>query len=953
VTRVSEAVPFSSGTNDEVVAEARGWRRLLLLAACGATLALLAAIWSSSADAEVPIYGFDTTSTSTQAGGHPDVAVRVEIGTLATDGVEPCFCNAIKNITVNTPSGLVGVPGNITQCTGTELNNNNCPTDSQIGVVAVRLFAPVDAGGVYFVQPLYNMEARPGQLALFATVAPLVQTPIYTVISARTESDYGLEFKTFGVPRLIPPNEITQFTWGVPASDIHDQMRWTTNSPSKSASCFGGGNPLPALFENKFPADKCNFGGPNGPNPAVAPATPFLLNPTSCVGPLMSTLDTEGYEFGTDHAEAPYPATTGCDQLSFDPSLSAKPTTTAADSPSGLDVDLVVPQLLSPDAASPSEIRATRVTLPPGLTIDPNVAEGKVSCSDAEAKFGTRLEAECQEFSKVGTLKVVSSALPAPLPGAIYLGTPLPGNRYRLFLIADGFSLHIKLAGTVIPDPQTGRLTVRFDDLPQTPFQEFDMHFFGAERGLLGTPTHCGSYQVDTEFVPWDAELPNQTSTQFFTIDSGPSGKPCPPPSRPFNPSVSAGVTDNTGGGHTTFSFHLSRDDGDQNLSGATIETPPGFAGKLARIPYCPDAALADAAGALATGLAEQAASACPARSQVGISSAAAGAGSRPISLPGKVYLAGPYKGAPISMAIVTPAVAGPYDLGNVVVRVALRVDPADAHVTAVADPLPQIVEGIPLRLRDVLVLLNRDGFVLNPTNCSPFAVSTQVFGDQGAARALEEHFQVANCGALPYKPRLSLRLSGGLNRRGHPALHAVFTAKPGESNTRTISVALPEDEQLDNGHIGNICTRVKFASDSCPANSVLGSAKATTPLLDKPLEGKVYLRSSSHELPDVVMDLEGQFDIELAGRIDTTKDGALRTTFTNLPDAPISSFRLDLAGGSSGLLINSSRLCGKTSKASTRLVGQNGAVNRTKTKLQVKCNGKARPKRSGKRKGA
>jgi hypothetical protein len=930
----------------------RTWRRLAMVAGALVATVLFAAMLSDRANAEVPIHGFDADATASQAGGHPDVMIRVEVGTLATEGVEPCFCNAIKNIIVNTPTGFIGAPKNVPQCKAEELSAGICPADTQVGAVAVRLFAPLSAGGVYFVQPLYNMEPRPGQLALLATLAPLLQSPIYTVVSARTESDYGLEFNTSGIPRLIPPNEITQFTWGVPADPVHSPLRWPTLSPGKSASCFGGGSPLPEMSENKFPFEDCGFGGPP-PTPAINPPAPFLISPTDCIGPLTATLDTEGYEFGKDHAESPWPETTGCDQLTFEPTLSAQTTTSEADSPSGLDVNLKVPQTLSATSPSPSQIRAVRVTLPPGLTVDPNVADGKSACTDAQARFGTRDEAQCPEFSKIGTLTIRSSSLPAPLPGYMYLGEPLPGNRYRVFLVADGFSLHIKLPGTVTPNPQTGQLEIAFENLPQTPFEEFDMHIFGAERGLLATPTQCGTYAVNSEFEPWDHELPNQTSVQFFEIDSGPGGAPCPQSPRPFSPALAAGVTDNTSGAHTTFAFDVRRNDGHQNLADIAASLPPGFLATLAGIPYCSDTALTAAASSLASGITEFGAPSCPGASQVGVSSTTAGAGSRPSTLPGKVYLAGPYGGAPLSLAVITPAVSGPYDLGNVVVRVATHVDPNDAHVTAVTDPLPQILEGIPLRLREVLVTLNRDGFALNPTDCSPFSVGATVTGDEGGVATPSNHFQVADCGALDFKPRLGIHLTGGIKRTGHPALRAVLRMDGGEANIARTVVTMPHAELLDNSHIGTICTREQFAQEACPAGSVYGNAKAFSPLLDEPLSGAVYLRSSTNKLPDLVADLNGQIDIELAGRVDSVRGGRLRVSFESVPDAPVSRFVLRMKGGSKGLLNNSENLCVGKRRARVTMVGQNGRRSVTRPVLQVACRGKGSKKKRAKRRRA
>ena len=367
----------------------------------------------------------------------------------------------------------------------------------------------------------------------------------------------------------------------------------------------------------------------------------------------------------------------------------------------------------------------------------------------------------------------------------------------------------------------------------------------------------------------------------------------------------------------------------------------------LKGITYCPDASIAAAAAPSYSGLSEQGSPRCPATSQIGTAIAGVGAGTHPVYFQGKVYLAGPYKGAPLSLVVVTPGISGPYDLGNVVVRAAIHVDPATAQITAVADSLPPILQGIPLRYREILIELNRPDFTLNPTNCDPFSVGAQISGDQGAQATLSHHFQVANCANLPFAPKLGLKLSGGLNRRGHPAIHALFTTKPGESNTRVVAVALPPNEQLDQAHIGNVCTRVQFAANTCPASSVLGTAEASTPLLDAPLkETSICAQNPKHTLPDLVMDLRGQINIELVGTIDTTKEGALRTTFQAVPDAPVSSFVLNLAGGSKGLLVNSASLCGASRKTTVKMTGQNGLRSTQSPRLKTPCGKGAKRKR-------
>jgi hypothetical protein len=776
-------------------------------------------------------------------------------------------------------------------------------------------------------------------------VVPLVASPALIDLSSRTESDYGLDATSAPIFHVLAIPGIKLHLWGVPALTSHDSARFF--SPLEGfGSCF-----------SNYPEPCANVTGAQSSLPPI----PYLENPTQCGVPLTTSVDVQYYSGESLTAVTGWPSTTGCDQLAFNPSLSATPTTTQqpgapngtiqADSASGLDVDLTVPQTQSPSTPSPSEIHATTVTLPEGFSINPNAADGKVTCSDVEGAFGTRAGATCPEHSKVGTLILDSSALPQPIPGAIYLGESQPGKKYRLFLAADGFGTHVKLAGEVRPDPVTGQVEVSFPDLPQSPFQEFNMHFFGSERGLLATPTQCGSYPVETEFVPWDENLTIRHSTSFFTISSGPNGEPCPGQARPFDPQVAAGTTNNTAGRFAPFVLAVRRDDGDQNLTAVNVSTPPGFLASLRGVEYCPEAALATLADAGYPGRTEQASPACPAGSQIGTASTSEGAGTHPLFTPGKVYLAGPYKGAPLSLVVVVPAVSGPYDLGNVVVRSAINVDPASARLSTVSDPIPTILDGIPLRLRSIQINLDRPDFTLNPTNCDPFDIGTQVFGSQGAAPEVTSHFQVSSCPNLDFAPRLGLKLTGSTKHRGHPALKATLRRGSGEANIGRAVVTMPKAELLDNAHIGTTCTRVQFAQGSCPTDSVYGTARAVTPLLDQPVSGPVYLRSSGRRLPDLVADLRGQIDIELVAHIDTAKSGGLRARFNGVPDAPVSSFVLEMEGGKKGLLVNSADLCKTRPKAKVTLVGQNGMRQAGPTKLQTACGSKASRKRHSRRK--
>lgn len=908
--------------------------------AVGMALALLVFLWGSASDsarANAPIHEYTAVPSTTQAGGHPDVAATFRIGNRLTEGFAECGCNDPKDINLHMPAGVIGNPHVMSVCSAAEMALFECSADSQAGFSVISIF------GSYLLMGLYRTQPQAGQAGLFVFALPLgFAIPQYVEIDSRTDSDYGLDFNTIGISHVLPFDVYATAVWGVPADPKNDILRF---APKEAMFC--GTNPINTVLKGTLPLD-CflNEGGDKEPLASSLPEEPFIQNPVTCIGPLESKLDVTAYDHGTDSARNPWPETTGCDQLSFDPSLAAKPTTTQADTASGLAVDLVVPQYQDPLTPSPSQIAGTRIELPPGFTINPNAPDGKVHCTDEQAMIGSKEPAQCPEFSKIGTVTMDSAALPGPIHGYAYLGEPRPDDPYRVILTAFGFGTAVKLLNSVVPDPQTGQLTMVLDNLPQAPFSEFKVHIFGSERGLLATPTQCGTYPVVTTFTPWTSEISLQRSTQFFTIDSGPAGRPCPPPARPFAPSLEAGGTDNTASHHTSVALNFARADGDQNLVRSDFSLPPGLLARLKGIPYCSEAAIASLTAPGSLGAAELASPACPAASRIGGVVTGSGAGSRPVYINGNVYLAGPYKGAPLSIVVVVPAVVGPYDLGNVVVRSAMHVDPRTAQVSAVSDPLPQILKGVPLRLRSALITLNRDSFMLNPTNCSPFEVGSTFGGDQGALASPSAPFQVANCAVLDFEPKFGMKLSGGLNRRGHPALKTTLTMSSDEANVKRAVVTLPANQQLDQSHIDGVCTRVQFAADNCPAGSVYGSATAVTPLLDKPLSGPVYLRASSNDLPDLVVDLRGQIDIELAGKIDTVR-GGLRTTFETVPDAPVSSFVLQLKGGKAGLIQNQRSVCADRQKAGVKFVGQNGVTVNRKVKLQAACGSRDRKKRS------
>ncbi len=899
----------------------RGARRSPLALGLTALALLLCCAFAGSASATQEISEFSTEVSNTQAGGHPDVRYSIA-WTTRTGTNEPCHCEDARILDMHFPTGFIGNPHSVPTCSLAEFSLQTCAPESQVGML--------EALGT-LREAIFNLTPHPDEPGLVGFYVPAAETALFITLHARTDSDYGLDATSGAIYHFVPVPNITVRLWGVPADPSHDASRFPVGKPD-GIEC----DPYP--------------GGCYGPVKSTATPAPYLQNPTTCGVPLTASHSIQYYTGTTVRAESAWPATTGCDALTFNPSLQATPTTTAADSVSGLDVTLRAPQAQSPTAPSPSEIRSVKMTLPKGFSLAANGANGKVACADSELSFETEAAAHCPEFAKIGTSTIDSSALPGPISGSIYIGQALPGQTYRAFVTGDGFATHVKLKGTVELDPASGQVVTTFGNLPQSPIQEVDLHFFGSERGIFATPKQCGSYPVVSRFTPWDAALEDQESTSQITIDSGPNGTPCPT-ARPFRPRVEVGSADNTAGNFSPFTVQVSRDDGEQNLSGVTLKTPPGFLASLRGVSYCPEAVISRLQGGAYKGLEERAAPSCPASSHVGAISAGAGPGTRPVYVGGDLYLAGPYKGGPVSLLAVVPAVSGPYDFGNVVVRLAVEIDPRTAQITTVSDPLPQILEGVPLRTRSLQVRLDRPDFALNPTHCDPLAVQSFLSGDEAGSAEVDNRYQVANCSSMGFSPKLGLTLTHGVKALGHPAIHAVLKAPAGQSNTSRVSVTLPAGEQLDNSHIGTVCTRPQFASNTCPSSSLVGHAEVVTPLLDRPLAGSVYLKASSNQLPDLAMDLEGQVDLEVSGRVDSV-DGRLRTTFESVPDAPVSSFTFNLLGGAKGLLINSESLCAKPKRAKVRMTGQNGHTIVTKPKLKTSCGGAGRKKRHARGRG-
>jgi hypothetical protein len=691
--------------------------------------------------------------------------------------------------------------------------------------------------------------------------------------------------------------------------------------------------------------------------PAGGGGKPFFTNPTDCPGVDLSTVLSADswYETGvfSDPLAAPAPAVTGCEDVPFDPTLSVTPTSTTRDSASGLDFDLDLPQeaLLEADGIATSHLKDVEVDLPQGLAVNPSGATGLDGCSDAEMAVGTGSVPGCPDGSKIGTVRATSPLVDQEVGGALYLADPkstdpASGEMFRLFVVArnDQLGIMVKLPGSATADPATGRLHARFENNPKLPFDHLEVELKGGDRGVLATPRDCGPISAATTLVPWSGNAAAERSTETAI------GGDC---AQRFAPVLDAGNSDGRARGQGgTFSFRFSRQDGEQWLRGVTATLPKGLLADIGDVPLCSSAA-ADAG-------------ACPADSKIGIVDAKAGSGD-PFVLEekGEVFLTEGYKGGPYGLAVKIRPVAGPFrgamELSPIVVRQAIHVDPTTAEVTAVSDPFPLIHHGIPLRVREVTVLLDRGGFMLNPSNCTQTQTAATMVSDTGATASVADPFGVSGCAALPFKPKLGLRLTGRKQTRTgrHPGVKATVTQKGvSEAGIEKTVVRLPKSLALDPDNAQALCEFDDGAKpdleNHCPKGSIVGRARAKTPLLKNDLAGNVYFvknvrrdpttGNAIRTLPMLIVALRGEIAVNLKGESSTTRAGRLVNTFASVPDAPITRFNLNIEGGRNGILaVTRTRraainLCAGSHIAETEMDGHNGRRYDRDIRMKTPC---------------
>jgi hypothetical protein len=879
-------------------------------------------LFAATASAEpFEVRGFESgtyeagAAPSISAGVHPfEQSTFFEVSTTETPRSEILPAENVKDIEVELPPGLIGNAAAMPHCSQAAMDQLAfCPPDAQVGVAELNLMF-VSRSTV--MVPIYNLVPPPDEPAQFGF--KVIASIVHVNTHVRSSSDYGVTATFTNINPTAPLYISNVHFWGIPASPAHDTQR------------FERGAEIPGLGGAEFNYE-------DKPLSSQAPQVPFLSNPTAC-GELLTTrmrIDTWQHPGVDVPLTINSPEMTECKRLPFAPSITAAPETSSAGSPAGMDVDLHLPQNEALAGRMTSALKKTTIELPKGVSLSPGSAEGLGACTDEQVGIHVEGPASCPESSKVGEVEIDTPLLSKPLTGGMYLGTqlsndPTSGEMYRLFLVASGSGVNVKLPGSVVVSPTDGSVTATFDNTPQLPFEDLKVDLNGGPRAPLSMPKACGTYTTTALLTPWSAPTEPVEATSSFRITEG-----CGNASS-FSPGLNAGTTNPVAGESSPFLLEVTGQSGQQNIQGVSATLPKGLLAKLAGVPVCADA--------------QANTGSCDAGSKVGSTTVAAGEGSSPLYVPqpGKsptaVYLAGPYKGAPYSLVFDVPAQAGPFDLGNVVVRSALNIDPTTTQVTASSDPLPQVVGGIPIQYRSILVSIDRAGFTRNPTNCRPAAVTSTISSAEGKSAHPESPFQASNCAALPFAPTLGLQLKGQLKRTGNPALTATLKAPEGGANIAKTAVILPKSMFIDQSHVDNPCTRVQFNANACPAKSILGTATAWSPLLDQPLTGPVYFRSNGGErqLPDLVADLNGQIHVVLVGFIDSVKSGKegsrVRTRFQSIPDAPVSKFVLQLKGGKVGLIENSKNLCEAKPVATVQMEGQNGKPNDFEQRIATAC---------------
>lgn len=822
-----------------------------------------------------------------------------------------------KDVVVHLPVGFVGNPSAAPQCTMDQLDSSKhiggeasnvpaCAADTQVGIVHIYINGEPRTVGLFNIVPSYGAASELGfnvyktAILLYGYVRP---------------GDHGIDIVSRMTSTSAPISRVDVTVWGDPVNPSHDLSR-----------------------------DRCLdtlFSGPNGQScPSAAPRKAFLRMPTSCPGtPLQFGVESNSYPKPDTWAKARFtgPTMNRCELVPFSPQITVDPTGTMANSPTGVSVKVSLPQNQDPEGLAEADLKKAVVTLPEGMAINPSSADGLRDCDDAHLHLESNTPAECPDASKLGTVVLHTQLISNAIEGSIYLrpqnsSDPMSGEMFRVVfeLRDDAHGVDFKIPGHIQANPITGRLTATFDDNPQLPFEDVSLQFKSGARAPLVTPASCAMQTTEAEMYSWAEPSVAVHRASGFQLTAGAGGTPCPAPLSPFEPGFSSGVTNVEAGAYTSFLTTFSRKDSDQSLERVSVKMPMGLSGSLVGLPLC--------------GEAQANAGTCSPDSQIGSFTAGAGAGPNPFYVTGgRVYMTGPYEGAPFGLSIVTPAKAGPFDLGEVVSRAKVEVDPHTAQLTVTSDPLPQVVKGVPVNLRLVNVTINRSKFVFNPTNCASSSVNGTMTGGQGATAVVSKAFQVTNCAALQFRPKFTVSTTSKASRQDGASLDAKLTYPTGNGseNIAKVKVELPKQLPSRLTTLQKACPAETFDSNpaACPASSRIGAATATTPVLPVALAGPAYFVSHGGQaFPDLTVVLQGYgVTVDLVGTTFISKAGITSTAFKQVPDMPVGSFELKFPQGPNSALAANGNLCAKRLVMPTTFVAQDGVEIHRATPIAVK----------------
>jgi hypothetical protein len=935
-------------------------------------------VFAASSGASFGLEHFDVTFTNqdgspdTQAGSHPfQMTTSVYLNKLSRSEPDGEF----KDGTFEQIAGLIGEPQAAPRCSTVDFLDftsggptSKCPDSTAVGYAATSTSLLDDYA------PVFNLAPPPGVAEKLGFIA--ANTPVTIEVGLKDHFPYNVTAVVTNLPQSVGILSSVLTLWGDPADPAHDPYRGHCVSNENQEEEGGLGPPV--IAEGPYPKPpsygECHTNAPN---------VPLLTLPRSCEGPLSSVYKVDSWQHPgallpngepdlTDlnwvtgevltHDDAT-PANplgiTGCAKLGFSPSITSQPTSEAAQSPTGLDFDLNVHDegLTSPSGLAESDIKRTVVTLPEGMTANPSLAEGLGVCTEGDLARETASSvpgAGCPESSKIGTIEVETPLLDEPLKGSLYIAKPYanPFNSLlALYFVIKNPTLGIivKQPAQIVPNETTGQIVTVVNNIPQLPFSHFKLHFREGARSPLVSPPGCGTYNAQAELTPWSG-APPITTTSAFQIVVGPNDGPCPPGGVPsFAPTALSGTQNNNAGGYSPFYLRIGRNDGEQELTKFTTTLPPGLTGNLSGIPFCSDSSIEAARNV--TGAQEAAAPSCPAASEIGHTLVGAGVGGVLAYTPGKVYLAGPYHGSALSVVSITSATVGPFDLGTVVIRFALRINPITAQVeidSTGSDPIPHIIDGIVVHVREIHVYVDREKFILNPTNCNPLSISNTITGaganiaspSDDTTVSVGSRFQASDCSSLGFKPSFKVSTAGKTSRANGASLSVklVYPKAPAgsQANIKSVKVDLPKQLPSRLTTLQKACTSAQFEANpaGCPPASIVGHATAITPILPVPLTGPAYFVSyGGAKFPELVVVLQGYgITIDLHGETFINKTGITSSTFHTVPDQPVTSFQLTLPQGKYSALAANGNLCITKLTMPTTFTAQNGTTIKQNT---------------------